>query len=273
MTNPNPLSDALRTLRRASGLSGIEAARRAGLSQSKISRAETGRFLLSEDDLEALCRVYGAPAEERRQLLEMTRELKASTTSARTVLQRGGWWMQERIGRMESTARRIRSFSPGAVFGLVQSPAYIEALYGDSLAPDDLARTVQARLGRQRILDTDREFTFVMAEGALRWCMGGPAVMAAQLDHLAEISHRPNIHIGIITWTTPATVPGLHPFTLYDSQAVLLGTWNATAIITDQRNIADYEAYWDELQPLISWGDDARAAIARAAQDYRQLTE
>ncbi|MFI0487542.1 helix-turn-helix domain-containing protein [Actinomadura sp. 9N215] len=273
MSNPNPLSDALRNLRRASGLSGAEAARRADLSQSKVSRAETGRFLLAEDDLRALCRVYNASADERRQLLEMTRELKQSTTAARTVLQRGGWWMQERIGRMEATARHIRSFSPGAIFGLVQSPAYVEALFGDSLSPDDLARTVQARLDRQRILDTDREFTFVMAEGALRWCMGGPAVMAHQLDHLIEVSWRDNVRIGVITWTTPATVPGLHPFTLYDAQAVLLGTWNATAIITDHRNITDYEAYWDELQPIVSWNDDARAAIGRASREYRQLTE
>jgi len=270
--NSNPLSDALRQLRVDAGLSGSEAARRAGLSQSKVSRAETGAFLPTEDDVKAMCRVYKAPADVRRELIAMTRDLRETTTPARVVLQRGGWWMQQRIGKLESAASRIRTFTPGVVVGLVQSSEYIKALFGDSLSAEDRERTVQARLDRQRILDTEREFVFVMAEGALRWNMGGAHVMLDQLDHLVQISRQPNVHLGIIPFTTPATVPALHAFTIYDSRAVLLGTQSATAIITDQRNVADYEDHWKELEPLVSWGDEARAVIERTAADYRAIT-
>ncbi|MGH3850208.1 MAG: helix-turn-helix domain-containing protein, partial [Pseudonocardiaceae bacterium] len=111
----------LRQLRTQAGLSGAEAARRAGLSQSKLSRAETGSFLPTGDDVEALCRVYRASSKTQRELLDMTRELRESTTSARVVLQRGGWWMQQRIGKLEMAASRIRNFAPAAVVGLLQT--------------------------------------------------------------------------------------------------------------------------------------------------------
>lgn len=222
MANPNPLSTMLRQLRTQAGLSGAEAAPRAGLSQSKVSRAETGTFLPTEDDVKALCRVYRASPDAQRQLLDMTRELRASSTSTRVVLQRGGWWMQQRIGKLEMAASRIRDFAPALVVGLLQTESYIDALLGEWLAGENRQRMISARIERQRILDTDREFVLVMAEGALRWNMGGAAVMVEQLDRVIHESRRPNVRLGIIEWTTPTTVPALHGFTIYDSRAVLL---------------------------------------------------
>ena len=272
MGNPNPLSTTLRQLRTQAGLSGAEAARRAGLSQSKVSRAETGTFLPTEDDVKALCRIYRAAPEARRELLDMTRELRESSTSARVVLQRGGWWMQQRIGKLETAASSIRSFAPAAVIGLLQIEPYIDALLGQWLAGEDRRRMISSRLERQRILDTEREFTLVMAEGALRWNMGGAAVMVEQLEQLVRESQRPNVRLGIVEWTTPATVPALHGFTIYDSRAVLLGTQTATAIITDRHDIQEYEEHWAELEPFVSYDEAARAAIERVAADYRSIS-
>ncbi|MGH3798369.1 MAG: helix-turn-helix domain-containing protein [Pseudonocardiaceae bacterium] len=272
MGNPNPLSAMLRQLRTQAGLSGAEAARRAGLSQSKLSRAETGSFLPTGDDVEALCRVYRASSKTQRELLDMTRELRESTTSARVVLQRGGWWMQQRIGKLEMAASRIRNFAPAAVVGLLQTESYVDALLGNSLAGEDRRRMISSRLERQRILDTDREFSLVMAEGALRWNMGGAEVMVEQLDRLVLESWRPNVRLGIIEWTTPATLPALHGFTIYDSRAVLLGTQTATAIVIDRRDVQDYEEHWSELEPIVSYDEAARVAIERIAADYRSIT-
>lgn len=272
MDNPNPLSATLRQLRMEAGLSGAEAARRAGLTQSKVSRAETGTFLPTEDDVEALCRVYRASPDARQELLELTRELRKGTTSARVVLQRGGWWMQQRIGKLEAATARIRNFAPTVVVGLLQTEDYVDALLGDWLSGEDRTRMISSRMERQHLLDTDREFILVMTEGALRWNMGGAAVMVEQLDRLVQESRRPNVRLGIIEWTTPATVPAMHGFTIYDSRAVLLGTLTATAIVTDQKDVNDYEEHWAELKPIISYDDAARAAIERVTADYRSIT-
>jgi transcriptional regulator with XRE-family HTH domain len=271
MANPNPLSDTLRELRLQAGLSQAAAARKAGITQSKISRAEAGLFLLSEADLRRLCQVYQPPPGTRRQLTEMTRDLKASSTSARAILQRGGWWMQERIGKLETGAHHVRSFTPAVIIGLLQTRLYVDALFGDSLTSADRERAVAARLARQDLLSTDREFVFVMAEGALRWNIGGASVMASQLDSMIEASYRPNVQLGIIPWTTPTRVPAIHGFTLYDSRAVIVGTQTATAIITDAPSIRTYEAHWDELLAVTSWEDEARAVIARSLNDYRSV--
>uniref|UniRef100_UPI003F492E41 helix-turn-helix domain-containing protein n=1 Tax=Amycolatopsis sp. CA-293810 TaxID=3239926 RepID=UPI003F492E41 len=271
MTTPTPpLSTALRTLREDFGISGNEAAKRAGLSQSKVSRAERGAFAPSPEDVAELCRVYRAPATVRRELMQMAQDLKEASHSARMTLQRGGWWMQERIGKIERTAARLREFSPSIVVGLVQTPDYIRALFGDSLPPEDLERTVQARLLRQDILTSGRTIDIVMAEGALRWCMGSPDIMAGQLAHLIDISQAGHVRLGIIPFTTPATVPALHPFAIYDSRAVLVGTINATALITDAQNLRDYEDYWTEIQDLITWGDGARTHLERIRHDFLQ---
>lgn len=265
----NTLSATLRQLRKDAGLSGTDAARQAGLSQSKVSRTETGAFMPTPEQVEALCRVYKAPADVRRDLVRMTRELREDRISAHVVLERGGWWLQERIGRIEEVAGRIRSLSPTLVQGLLQTRQYTRALFADSLSPDDLERTIEARLTRQNLLDTGREFTFVVTEGALRWNMGGCAVMADQLAHLIEVSRRENVQLGVVPWTTPVTVPLLHAFDLYDSRAVMFGTQTATALITDPREVAEYESHWSELELFVSYGDDARAVFERIAADYR----
>ena len=272
MGDPNPLSAMLRQLRTQAGLSGAEAARRAGLSQSKVSRAETGTFLPTEDDVRALCRVYRATPDERRELLDLTRELRESSTSARVILQRGGWWMQQRIGKLETAASRIRNFAPTVVIGLLQTESYIDALLGDWVTGENRQRMILTRLERQRILNTDRQFILVMAEGALRWNMGGAGVMVEQLDRIVQESRRPNVRLGIIEWTTPATVPAMHGFTIYDSRAILLGTLTATAIVTDRRDVQGYEEHWAELEPIVSYDEAARAAIERVAADYRSIS-
>lgn len=268
------LPATLRHLREVAGMSQTAVARHlaakdVGLNQSKISRAENGATRLDMQQLAVLCDLYSAPADVRRDLEDMVRALEESTTPARMVLHVGSASMQNRIHKLESAAQMIRNFSTTAIHGLLQVRGYIEALFGDSLPPADRDRVVQARLAGQGKLVSERQFTFVMPEGALYWCMGGPAVMVDQLDHLVVQSRLPNVRVGIIRWDTPATVPGLHPFTLYDGLGALIGAPHATAVTSDADNIAALTAHWDELQPLVSWGDDARSAIVQAADRYR----
>jgi transcriptional regulator with XRE-family HTH domain len=268
----NPLSAQLRYLRKQADLSGAEAAKRAGMSAAKISRVETGTFMPTVEQVLTLCRVYKAPADVRRELVQMIRELREATTSARVTLQRGGWQMQERIGRIESASALLRSFSSDTVIGLLQTEPYIRAMTESFVTGEDLDRIVTARLDRQRVLDTDRQFRLVMSEGALRWNMGGTTLMLEQLAHLTEVSRHENVQLGIIPWTTETRMPGAHAFHLYDSNAVIVGTMTATAIMTNGRDVADFEKVFSQLESVASYGDDARAAIDRTAEDYRSIT-
>ncbi len=270
---PDELSATLRRLRQDAQLSGIEAARTAGLSQPKISRLETGKQVPLPAEVEALCRVYGAPARTRQQMLTIVRDLREEQVSARVMLQRGAYRMQERIGRIEAASALVRTFHPALVIGLLQTPGYIRAMLGESLSDDEIERIVAARGERQRLLDTDREFVLVMTEGALRWHVGSPAVMIAQLQHLAEITRRSNVRLGIIPWTKPVRVGALHGFHLYDRRAAIVGTETATAIITDARDIADYETCFATYQALAVYDADARQVFDRLSDEHRTLDQ
>lgn len=270
---PDELSATLRRLRQDARLSGSEAAQATGLSQSKISRLETGKQIPTAAEVRALCRIYGAPARTKQLLLAVAQDLREEQVSARVMLQRGAYRMQERIGRIEAASALVRTFHPALVIGLLQTPGYIRAVLSDSLSDDEVERIVAARSERQRLLDTDRKFVLVMTEGALRWHVGSSAVMIAQLQHLAEITRRSNVRLGVIPWTRPVRAGALHGFHLYDRRAAIVGTETATAIITDSRDVADYETCFATYEALAVYDADARQVLDRLSDEYRALDQ
>lgn len=267
------LSVTLRDLRKAVGLSGMEAARRLGTSQRRISNIETGRFVPREDEIRALATLYKASPAVRRQLVDAIRALRAGAPRARVVMARGAWRMQRRIAEVEATSARIRVFHCSIVVGLLQTPAYARAVFSDGgdITGEDLERCVAERIDRQRILDSGRDITLLMTEGALRWQASGPSVMAKQLDHIAEASQRPGVRVGVIPWTTPVGVFPLHGFSVYDSRAVIVGTRVATAFLTDPEDVAEHEKLFGELEALAAWDAEARDHLGRIAAEFRDL--
>ncbi len=273
-TRPDELSAALRKLRQEAGLSETETARRARLTQSKVSRIETGRQMPTATEVERLCEVYAVPFRARRALVAVTEDIRQQITPTRTVLHRhGAPRMQERIGRIEAASARLRSFHPALVIGLLQTPAYAQALLSGAYTGADLEQMVNARLVRQQVLDTDRTFELLMTEGALRWHVGGPLIMAEQMKHLVRASERPNVRVGIIPWTRPVIHPVLHGFHLYDQRAVMLSTETAMATMTDRQQVADFETRFSLYAELGDWDEDARSVLERLALEYRTLAQ
>jgi transcriptional regulator with XRE-family HTH domain len=267
------LSSTLRDLRKRADLSGREVASRLGTSQRRISNIETGRFIPRPDEVRELVALYRAPAPMRRQLVQAVADLRDEPVKARVVMSRGAWHMQERIARVETSSARIRSFHCAVVIGLVQTEAYARVVFSDGgdIVGEDLDRCIAERLDRQAILASGRDIILIMTEGALRWQAGDPSVMAEQLNHIAQVSDRPDIKVGIIPWTQPAGVFPLHGFSIYDSRAVMVGTRVATAFLTDSADVAEYEKLFGELEALANWDEAAREHLGRIAADYRSL--
>jgi hypothetical protein len=109
----------------------------------------------------------------------------------------------------------------------------------------------------------------VMSEAALNWLAGTPSVMAEQMDQLIEASTLPNVRLGIIPFRTPARVFAPHGFGMYDSRGVCIGTKTATALTTEPRDVADYEALFDELELMAVFNDDVRELLRATADSYR----
>ncbi len=240
------------------------------MSQSTVSRLETGRRAPTVKEVTVLCKAYRAPDELRAALQATARDLQQGITSARIVLQRPRQ-MQERIGRIEQSSALIRSFQPAMVIGLVQTHDYARAMMSGKTSGQTLEQLTESRRQRQAILGTDRQFTLLHAEGALRWHIGSPTIMAAQLDHLIELARHPDLRVGVIPWDRPLTMHARHAFHLYDTHTVIVGTESGTAFITDSVEVAAYDRRFAELEAVAVFGDQAVHVFERVAGEYRAL--
>jgi hypothetical protein len=91
-----------------------------------------------------------------------------------------------------------------AIPGLLQTRAYagaVERLGPRDLTEQQIAERVEVRLARQRVLHRQPEplrLVAVIGEKVLHDTVGGPAVMAAQLKYLLDVSSWDNIEIRVL---------------------------------------------------------------------------
>ncbi len=263
------LARALRQLRLNSGLTGTQAAERAGMSQPKISRIENGATVPTSDDVETLCRLYGAPDDTCDELTELADSLHRRTESARAILRGGAWRKQQQIARVERDSKQLRFFQPATISGLLQTPEFTRHIYGLSLPGAELERSMAALAQRQQILkDRRKRFTFILTEGALRWRLCPDDAMAAQIHHIAELVSRPNIRIGIIPFTARVREAPLHGFEVFDQRLVTIGLETATITVTDTRDIEYYLRLFSALEESAEFEGPAVAALRNIASAY-----
>ncbi|MFE6481991.1 helix-turn-helix domain-containing protein [Streptomyces sp. NPDC057757] len=109
---------------------------------------------------------------------------------------------QEFMG-LEAEAIALQGYETFRIPGLLQTPAYVRALFNAHYPPLDdetVERRVGARLERQQML-TSRPttyFGFVLGEIALRCPVGGPVVMREQCERLLEIGALRNVDIQVM---------------------------------------------------------------------------
>lgn len=257
------LAAGLRGLRQDAGLTGVEAARQAGMSQPKISKLETGRLLPSLDDLQSLLALYRAAPAARQELLEIAGRMHATVESNRTILRRGAAYRQARLSEMEHEAASLRYFSPVVLPGLLQTAEYMRRVFSAGLAGAELARTIAARQQRQEILyDPARKFTFVVSEAALRWGFCPAAVMSAQAGHISSLSTLANVEVGVIMLGVPVADVPLHGYQILDDRLVRIELEHAVITVTEPSDIATYLRLFATMSQAAVFGADARSCLA-----------
>ncbi|MFF3635841.1 helix-turn-helix domain-containing protein [Streptomyces sp. NPDC002250] len=262
------LGSQLRRLREARGITREAAGYSIRASESKISRMELGRVSFKTRDVEDLLTLYGISDEaERESLLSLAREANVA-----------GWWhsytdvlpswFPTYVG-LEGAASLIRVYEVQFVHGLLQTEEYARAVVRRGMkgaSPADVERRVALRLERQKHLLADNapEFHIVLDEAALRRPYGGRDVMRGQLQHLIDISQRPNVRLQVMPFGFGGHSGESGAFTILSfpdadlSDVVYLEQLTSALYLDKREDVAQYEQALKELQQDSPGPDESR---------------
>ncbi|MFF1794770.1 helix-turn-helix domain-containing protein [Kitasatospora sp. NPDC058263] len=247
--------EELQRLRMAAGLSAAEAGALVGMGGPAVSHTEAGRITLNAERLEVWLDAYGCTDVAYRSTLA---EMGRSTGK--------GWWSEYEgkvpplaldLAEAEDRSVRLANYEMLYIPGPLQLQAYAEAIFGGPYGDGKWsnADAVQFRMDRQRVLEEDREFHFVIHEAALRMRFPGDAVMRAQLLHVLDMAERPNITVQVMPFTAAEKPPSPNSFLFCEPACIDLSTIIVDAPgraehYGDPESIAAYRQMFDQLKDL-----------------------
>jgi transcriptional regulator with XRE-family HTH domain len=262
------LASALRDARRAAGLTGERLAARCGISQSKISKIETGKVLATITDVERILNALGTSQDRTAELMALARLANTEFQSVRASLKRGLHQKQRELAALEADTLHIRFFLPLMITGLLQTPEYARASMANF--PGDHPQAIAKRLDRQAALyNPAKRFTFILTEAAVRWQLCEPQVMAVQMGRLASLSELPNVRLGVIPLDSYVPDGPLNTFTVYDDRIATAETFGGVIMMRDPRDVTYHLELFTFFERYAATGDEVRALLESYAQRFR----
>ncbi|MFF2020966.1 helix-turn-helix domain-containing protein [Streptomyces sp. NPDC058171] len=273
------LGGKLRQLREAAGVTAEQAAERIGGDKSKISRQENGRQGVSKLELEALFVLYRVEDEKL---------MTALNTLAREG-RRKSWWasysdllaepFQEQM-TIESDAVRVFLFQPLLVPGLFQTREYAEeSIRGveTSASDEQIDSYVAVRMARQDILrEKGPQVVCLLDEAVLRRTVGGPKVMAKQLQKLIELNNPAQLTIQVIPFGQGwhAGLDGAFSIFSYpdpmDLDVVSLAYLDGLLYLEEDGPVERYKLAFDQLRASALSSRQSMELIARVMRDLNK---
>lgn len=249
-------------------LTGRALAAACGWHESKVSKIESGRQGVSDDDIRAWCRACGVDGEAAG-LVALNRRADQSYVEWRRALRGGLAHVQDSFMPRWTSTRHFKVYEPGVIPGLCQTPAYGRAIlsavsrfYG---VASDVEEGARARAARTRLLrEGGRRFAFLIEETALRSRMGTAEIMAEQLGHLLSVAALPNVSLGVIPFDAPRPLYPVEGFWIYDDAEVLVETVSAQLSIVAHQEVHLYTRTFETLSTIAAHGPTARTLITRA---------
>jgi len=206
-------------MRVRAGMGLNEVSDKLGWSRGRLDRYERNEWRLPDPShVRDLARIYGASDDERAELEDLGRLARERV-----------WWRayEDVFGKgnefagFENDAARISVYMPLVIPGLLQTPAYIEALLElGPWQPQWRERALAARLRRQQILDradgTAPRLVAVITEASLMYRWGSQADRRAQVAHLAAMARRPGIELRLLRFADGPHPGMISPVNIFD---------------------------------------------------------
>jgi hypothetical protein len=262
------LAERLRDLRLDAGLNGKVLSDEAGWHPAKTTRIEGAKQAPSEDDIRTWCRVCHAER-EAPDLIAASRAADSMYVEWRRLQPSGLRRTQEARVPLSERTKVFKAYCPSVIPGWLQTPDYATALLSAISAfhgtPDDTEDAVAARVSRNRVLqDGSHRFALLVEETALRYRIGPPDVMGAQLGYLLKVTELPWVALGVIPSAVQRDMWPLEQFTVFDDNRVHVELLSAQVTVTVPSEIILYVRAFERLARLAVYGDAARALVGDA---------
>lgn len=198
------LGTRLRALRNEHGMTVEEVAERLLCSATKISRLETATRRPSLRDVRDLCTLYEVGKVTSVELMNLARAAREP-----------GWWTEyedldlDPLVGLEQVATDIICYSMSYMPGLLQTAEYAQGIIqtvAPKMDPQIVHQRAEARLRRQRLLEIDNppRFHVLLDEVILHRGVGGPMVMAAQLEKVLKAARNGKAVVQVIPFSAGA---------------------------------------------------------------------
>jgi transcriptional regulator with XRE-family HTH domain len=260
------LGETLKDLRLAAGFATLQAAGdRLGYSLHSISKVETGTHVPTMEMLLLMLDLYRVPEIMRKSLLRQ----QAIARKARGPIPQ----FIEKWFSNEAKAIFLRLWAILFMPGQLQTREYARAMFlaGD-LDEDEADEKADVRIGRQAIFggSDPAHVTAVIHERALYFQVGPPEVMIGQLEHLREMSKRPNVIIQVVR--DEGYFPGMRgPFAIASGEAIpdtLLMLAMEDQTMEDQALTRKAISLFEEIRGYALSVTDSRAVILEAIERW-----
>jgi transcriptional regulator with XRE-family HTH domain len=272
------LAETLRGLRKAAGLSGERLAVRIAMSQSKISRIESGRILPSVSDVERILRgLESVSPSVAEHVLSLARVANVEHASWRAVARSGMWRKQAEIKALTESSAEVRHFLPIVPSGLLQTSEYARYALTPVIKGNparDIDRAVRARLDSQDALNNEsRRFYFLLTEQAVRLKRAPSPVMVGQLRHIIEVAERPNVDLAILPSSAMVGASPLNVFVAYDDRLVIVELFSGEVALRDYRDVSYHLNIFEYFRSRAVTGEDARGLLESVANEFMRVRD
>jgi transcriptional regulator with XRE-family HTH domain len=198
------LGKRLRELRNQHDLTVEDVADKLLCSATKISRLETAARRPSLRDVRDLCALYGVNESIAAELMSLARGAREQ-----------GWWTQYEDLKLdpylglEQVATAITSYTMYYIPALLQTKEYTNEIIktiAPKMDPNVLLQRIEVRMRRQeRLEDDDRpSYNVLLDEAVLHRSVGGPTIMAAQLQKVLDTVRNRKVTVQVIPFDAGA---------------------------------------------------------------------
>jgi hypothetical protein len=246
----------LANFRKQATVSPQEALDATGVTKSKLSSMENGRYQQHPDDIAKLLSLYGGAQRDIDRLSSL-----AGSATGRTWW--APWshvvpdWVKTFVG-LEGLAEAEFVFEPMVLPGLLQTEEYAQAITEATgfVRRDHGERFVSFRRARaKRLTDEDPlALHAVIGEAALRLNVGTPEIRRAQYRHLLAMAKLPTITIQVIRPEDGSHTAGTGQFVVFDfaqAQSIAYSEHLDGAVyVQDQDDVHTYKMAVENLQSV-----------------------